>query len=321
MIEESFPEITVIIPFYGEYCDFEYNCLRSLEVQTFRDFEVILIQDGPSPFEDKIRSALEKSQLNFQYLCNENNRGALISRIIASHSASGRYIACLDHDDSYPPDFLEKLHRTATDKDVDIVECPLREIHAGECFSLIYRFECGKMLFGDDVLKAYFSMKSHNNLFNKLVRKSTWDLAAKDIERSFGALHLNYFEDGLMTISIFDSARSYVSVCDTHYNYQVRAGGSNMSTSSIDAIAKVIPKLDLVFGYIQNRFASKFGYGVMGEFAESELMYAVNHWSRALEKNRVSTVHQAVQKCILKFRLARLRRRLEYRYRLRATRA
>lgn len=295
--------ITVIIPFHGNYCDFEDSCLNSLENQTFRDFEIIVVQDGPSCHRDKIKSALANSTLSSKYIINEKNSGALMSRIVASRQASGLYITCLDHDDSYPRNYLETLHHTAIEESYDVVECPVREIYSGKQPRVWYRFECGKVLVSDDILRSYFSMMSHNTVTNKLVRKAVWERATEELEREFGEFHLNYFEDALMTILIYRNAESYVGVCDTHYNHQVRDSGSNMTRSGLSAVSTTLPKLDLVFGYIVERFTPLFGYSVMKCYSNHEFRFALLHWNYILKNTEPATFRQLIHKATLWFKL------------------
>jgi len=93
------PEISAIIPCYNSYILMN-KCLESLEKQTFKDFEVIIIDDFSS--DNSYVSLLkycEKSKLNIKLLKNLKNIGAGPTRNIGINAATGKYITFIDSDD------------------------------------------------------------------------------------------------------------------------------------------------------------------------------------------------------------------------------
>jgi glycosyltransferase involved in cell wall biosynthesis len=102
-MSESLTTISVVIPVYnGERTIFE--AVNSVLAQTFRDFELIVIDDGSQDTTTEILAAIHDSRLRvFSY----TNAGVAASRNRGIELASGEFISFLDADDLWTPDKLE----------------------------------------------------------------------------------------------------------------------------------------------------------------------------------------------------------------------
>ncbi len=100
------PLVSVIIPAY-KVAPYLAEALESVFAQSFTDFEVILVNDG-SPDTDEMEKVIEPYRDRIVYLRQEN-RGAGAARNVGLRSARGRYVAFLDGDDIWLPDFLAKM--------------------------------------------------------------------------------------------------------------------------------------------------------------------------------------------------------------------
>lgn len=116
--------ISIIIP-----C---YNCgtlvgetLKTLENQSFTDFEVICVNDGSK---DDTLEVLTKwqneSSLNINVLDQENS-GVSVTRNRGMEAAKGKYILFLDADDMYHPDFIRLLVDAIESSNADVSYCRL----------------------------------------------------------------------------------------------------------------------------------------------------------------------------------------------------
>ena len=95
------PKVSILIP--------TYNCaatiagtLDSVFKQPYRDFEIIVIDDGST---DNTREVLQPYSGRIRYLYQEN-LGAVKARLLGLRSAAGEYIALVDADDVWLPDKL-----------------------------------------------------------------------------------------------------------------------------------------------------------------------------------------------------------------------
>jgi glycosyltransferase involved in cell wall biosynthesis len=99
------PAVSVIVPSYNT-AEFIAETLASVFRQTFKNFEVIVVNDG-SPDTEKLESVLEPFRLQIIYLKQEN-RGLSGARNAGVRQARGEYVAFLDSDDTWLPKYLEE---------------------------------------------------------------------------------------------------------------------------------------------------------------------------------------------------------------------
>lgn len=102
------PQISVIIPLYNK-ADYIRRALDSVFAQTFQKFEVIVVDDGSTDDGPKIVAGYDKSR--FQLL-RQKNAGPGAARNRGIRAAQGKYVAFLDADDEWLPEYLEKSYET-----------------------------------------------------------------------------------------------------------------------------------------------------------------------------------------------------------------
>lgn len=116
------PLVSVIIPCYNSQ-DTILMTLISLENQSLKEFEAIVVNDGSSDSSDEIiRNYIKTSSINFNYIIQENS-GVSSARNTGLIHAKGKYITFLDSDDIYHKDFLKKLTNLMEKKTVDTAFC------------------------------------------------------------------------------------------------------------------------------------------------------------------------------------------------------
>ena len=103
--ESRSPEVSIIIPAY-KVAAFMRETLDSVFAQSFRDFEVIVINDG-SPDTAELENAIESYPHVITYM-KQPNQGAGAARNAGLRVAAGRFVAFLDGDDIWLPNFLEE---------------------------------------------------------------------------------------------------------------------------------------------------------------------------------------------------------------------
>jgi Glycosyl transferase family 2 len=114
------PKVSIIIPAYN-IARFVAEALDSVRAQTFRDFEIVIINDG-SPDTAEFEKALEPYMDDIVYLRQENT-GAGAARNIAIEHARGELLAFLDGDDIWLPGFLESQVGLMERNGYDMVYC------------------------------------------------------------------------------------------------------------------------------------------------------------------------------------------------------
>lgn len=110
------PEYSVIVPVYNRR-DEVADLLESLSKQTFRDFEVILVEDGSTdPCEDIARAYQERLDVKYFFKAND---GRSIARNYGIDRSAGRYLVFFDSDCVIPEDYFSRLDKSLGEKQLD----------------------------------------------------------------------------------------------------------------------------------------------------------------------------------------------------------
>ncbi len=104
------PAISVMVHTYNHE-RFVDECLDSVSRQTFRDFEVVIVDDASSDGSvERVRAWLPDSPVDARLLVNPRNLGICASKNLALRHCRGKYIVGLAGDDFYAPDRLDRQH-------------------------------------------------------------------------------------------------------------------------------------------------------------------------------------------------------------------
>ena len=93
--------ISVVIPTFNRY-ELTKRAIRSVLTQTFKDFELIVVDDGSI---DETRNLKDEFDITYIY---QNNQGVSSARNHGIEAAKGEWIAFLDSDDEWKKDKLQK---------------------------------------------------------------------------------------------------------------------------------------------------------------------------------------------------------------------
>lgn len=98
--------VSIVMPSYNT-ADYIAESIRSVQMQTYTDWELLIVDDDSTDDTDHIvEKYLEDKRI--RYFKNEHNSGAALSRNKALRESKGKWIAFLDSDDLWLPEKLEK---------------------------------------------------------------------------------------------------------------------------------------------------------------------------------------------------------------------
>lgn len=167
--------ISIVIPVYNVE-DYLERCLNSVILQTYKNIEILLINDGSTDNSLEICKKYANTDNRIKII-NQKNKGASSARNKGIECATGKYITFVDSDDWVETNFIEKLYEEIEDNDVircqyfvnrEQEEIPIQEnIKKVEKYSkeqlkkeIIYQFLTGKkmcyiylLLIKKDILK------------------------------------------------------------------------------------------------------------------------------------------------------------------------
>lgn len=109
--------ISVVIPLYNKVDHIE-DTLRSVLAQSYKDYEIVVVDDGSTDGSTELVENLEIDNLR---LIRQNNAGVSAARNRGIEEARGEFVAFLDADDLWKPDYLAvqfKMTQTYPDCDV-----------------------------------------------------------------------------------------------------------------------------------------------------------------------------------------------------------
>ena len=114
-------KVSIIIPVYNvkDYID---QCIQSVVNQTYKDIEIILVDDGSTDGSSEICDQWVQKDLRIQCI-HQQNAGVSVARNSGLKRCSGHYIMFVDGDDQIEPNMCDKLFKALIDADADVSYC------------------------------------------------------------------------------------------------------------------------------------------------------------------------------------------------------
>lgn len=275
---ERRPKVSVIIPTYNRK-DYVVEAVDSVLNQTYRNFEVIVVDDGSTDGTSEILKKKYDQKIRYFY---KENGGCASARNYGIKFARGEYIAFLDSDDKYLPDKLEDQ--------VGILE---RNTELGFVYSDSYSFGGGKKLLNSSVrpdkdnsvtYALYMMTYMANGSF--LARKKYLELSGYYNE----SLRYNEDTDFLLRLSLY--SKVYYSKKPTLL-YRVHSGRkSSNNIKLLEAVYSSSESLLKNYSDFKKRIGRKADIRLGQIKLDLSMEYAVQRdFKRALEELNSSNRH------------------------------
>lgn len=131
------PFFSVIIPLYNKE-KFIKNTLESVLNQTFEDFDLLIVNDGSTDSSEAVVQSFSDKRIHYFHKTNE---GVSAARNFGIERANSQYIAFIDADDRWHPDFLEKMKLLIQSfPNYKVFACALKIETPNRTFSAQYSF-------------------------------------------------------------------------------------------------------------------------------------------------------------------------------------
>lgn len=129
-------KISIVVPVYNTE-KYLTECVNSILLQTFTDFEVILVDDGSKDKSGQICDRLSETDSRIKVF-HQLNSGVTCARAKGVTLAQGEWICFVDSDDTLPVDSLEKLDAGICDAtDIVIGFCDNQKILTKEWINIV----------------------------------------------------------------------------------------------------------------------------------------------------------------------------------------
>ena len=212
-------KISVIIPVYNVE-NYLKQCLESVINQTYKNLEIILIDDGSTDKSGNICEEYKQKDERIK-LIHKTNGGLSDARNVGLLNATGEYISFVDSDDFIDLDMYKILYDNIIKFKSDIVWCDYNIYLKGNIQKHKLFSEQKNYIINDVFIKDLFN-KYHLEAFvwNRLYRK--------DIFKDIRFPYKRRCEDGYLVIAILSNAKKITVIPDALYFYRQR--GDSLSS-------------------------------------------------------------------------------------------
>lgn len=230
--------VSIVFPVYNK-SELLPTTLPALLSQTYRDFELIAVDDGSTDGSGDFLDRLAKTDSRVKVI-RQPNAGVSAARNAALDRASGDYVVFADADDTVCPDWLEVLAKEAETSGADIVVSGFFSTDSnGKALDTVLPPEEGNIT-GKEFLGNFYAHQSNHGLpgfgHGKIVRR---DLIEKNNIRFTPGLKLA--EDLDFFVRLYDKAETVRTVRYAGYNYLQGAENSTGGSSAyrVDYLSQV----------------------------------------------------------------------------------
>jgi glycosyltransferase involved in cell wall biosynthesis len=151
------PKVSIIIPYYNSAKTI-LRALNSVVNQTYKDYEIILIDDGSIDNSYKIVNDFIKKNKKIKIInIHQENTGPSKARNRGINKAKGKYIAFLDSDDEWSFNKLESQIELMEKMAIDMIGCNINVIKDSKVFKkYLSKSRFKRVTFKDMLFKHYF---------------------------------------------------------------------------------------------------------------------------------------------------------------------
>lgn len=264
--------LSIVIPMYNEE-GYIVRCLDSLNSQTVKDFEVIVIDDGS--IDDSYKKAQEylgKRDLTYK-LIKQSNQGQSAARNVGIKNSIGQYLLFLDSDDSVEKTLVEKIKEVVRGKTPDILLFDYRRVRQDGTIiaSKVQTFDFSKeitdgieLLYGykNNELRLWTSSLIYNREF--IIENNL-----KYLEGCYGAEDLNFIFKGLLVAK----KAQYI---DEVLSYYYQRSTSLTNNPNINKNITVVDAMENLCEFIKEKsLDSNIEKIIRSEFTPEHIMYQI----------------------------------------------
>lgn len=239
--------VSICMPIYNveKYLN---QCLESIIQQTFRDFEVIMVDNGSIDDSFNICQMYALKDERFKLYRQEKAGVAAVRNTCLKH-IHGEYVAWIDSDDWIDNDYLEKLVETQKKTQADIICIGNKtymndQIYLGSHQNKYGSYPDCEIPKKDAIGDIFFGMLSLISLWGCLIKKSLY--------RGFIFSEDNRYDDQGNKFKLYLQANKIVGIPEVAYTYRVREESITQSdTELLKFLEEQTANLEKLFYYVE----------------------------------------------------------------------
>ena len=284
------PLISIIIPAYNVE-PYIARCLDSILHQTYKNLEIIVINDGSTDKTGEILDRYSDKEDRIRVI-HRGNQGVSSARNLGKEIANGEWLSFVDGDDTLEPEFCEEMLRCAKDKCVDYVCSGYKRIFpkGGEAYNTSYK---RKVVDRDTYIDYLLHVQyGYGFVHMKLIRSRIAKLVSFDESLLVG-------EDALNNLEITDKLVEVAILEKPLYNYYAN---SNSIVKRWDKhyIEKYQRAVETIEKYMTERYGDKYHDEVENFITYHAFLILVNFCCHDKNKKRLESLKRLMKIDIFK---------------------
>ena len=221
---------SIIIPVYNTE-KYLSRCLDSVVNQTFRDIEIIIVNDASQGNCKEIVEEYLKKDNRIKYIEHSENKSLLQARRTGNINSTGKYIMYVDSDDEIEINACEEIYKIVSKEDFDIISFGTKVISNDKTKFIGWALSTNRFNINSKFLLAeVINQRISHNMWNKVFHRR---IIEKLIEY-ISDIQIMNAEDMLQCLIAFYFAKSYKVIQKPLYIYYADIGVSNKNTNEID---------------------------------------------------------------------------------------
>lgn len=261
-------KVSVIVPIY-KVEKYLGRCLKSLVSQTFKEMEIICVNDG-SP--DQSQQIIDEYVQKYPDLVKgyvKENGGLSDARNYGLTYATGEYVAFIDSDDWVEPEMIEKMYQAAIEKQADLVICDFVMDWETEVKESLYI--SGVRRESSDLIKNV--LLSGPSAWNKLYKKDLF--LTTDIRYPKGL----WYEDLATTPRLLMNVHKIAHVNEAFVHY-IQREGSIMATLN-EKILDIYTVLEMIEDYYKSHgYYQQYQAEIEYLYVEHVILTSLLNWRK-----------------------------------------
>jgi len=279
------PKITLIVPIYNTYIFLE-RCLTSIKNQNFKDFEVLLINDGSTDKSETFCKEFIKNDKRF-ILKNKVNGGLSSARNYGLKYALGDYIAFVDSDDYIDKNYCKILYELSSSKNLDVLNFGLTYVKGGTKENRFSVLPKNKLISKLELFKL-FKVTSTNKIL--------WFAWSNFYKREFLSENNITFnenillgEDSLFNLDCFYNSKTIYSIKEPLYYYIYNESSLTQIKYKTDLLQKIETQFNArIKFHNEHQEINKQEYfeDISKNYIEHSLFMLLNNVKNSTSKNK-----------------------------------
>ena len=266
------PKISIFLPIYNKELYLK-NCVQNLQNQTFKNIEIIAVNDGSTDNSLKLLKRLSKKDQRIKIINNDRNHGLLYSRAMGVSNSTGEYLMNIDPDDTLVNNHdLNYLYNHLKIKKYDMIIFLIKRIAENKTDTQYFKYLDETQLNRTD----YY-------ITNKIIRKEIFMKAYNEFKEEIFDGHWNYYEDNIWNYLVRKYAKTIKILNKYIYSYKRNRDSLNIKKDNTVELKnrfyrlKTFKKMNYILDIKRILFSIKYNYNNYNAIKNNELKNYITH--------------------------------------------